>query len=64
MTNQTKNNNLKYLIDSTVTKVNRLFALPFENKNDRTSFSKNYVQNVLIKYFNMLIVGKSFFDIQ
>ena len=64
MTKQTKNNNLKYLIDPTVTKVNRLFALPFENKNDRTSFSKNYVQNVLIKYFNMLIVGKSFFDIQ
>ena len=63
MAKQTKNNNLKYLIGPTVTKVNRLFALPFENKHDRTSFSKNYVQNVLIKYFNMLIVGKSFFDI-
>ena len=40
MTNQTKNNNLNYLIDPTFTKVNRLFVLSFENENDRTSFSK------------------------
>ena len=38
MTNQTKNNNLNYLIDPTFTKVNRLFVLSFENENDRTSF--------------------------
>ena len=31
MTNQTKNNNLNYLIDPTFTKVNRLFVLSFEN---------------------------------
>ena len=35
MTNQTKNNNLNYLLDLTFTKVNRLFALSFENENDR-----------------------------
>ena len=35
MTNQTKNNNLNYLLDPTFTKVNRLFALLFENENDR-----------------------------
>ena len=35
MTNQTKNNKLNYLIDPTFTKVNRLFALSFENENDR-----------------------------
>ena len=40
MTNQTQNNNLNYLIDQTFTKVNRLFALSFENEGDRRSFSK------------------------
>ena len=42
MTNETKNNNLNYLID--FTKVNRLFTLSFENEDDRTSFSEYYVQ--------------------
>ena len=63
MTNQTKNNNLNYLIDPTFTKVNRLFVLSFKNENDRTSFSKYYVPNVQVKDFNVLINGKSFFDI-
>ena len=43
MSNQTKTNNLYYLIDPTFTKVNRLFVLTFENENDRTSFSKYYL---------------------
>ena len=47
MTNQTKNNKLNYLIDPKFTKVNRLFILSFENKNDRTSFSKYYVINFI-----------------
>ena len=63
MTNQTKNNNLNYLINSTFTKVNRLFALSFENENDRTSFSKYDVPNVQKKDFNLSIDGKKFFDI-
>ena len=62
--NQTKNNNLNYLIDPTFTNVNRLFLLSFENKNDRTSFSKYYVPKVEIKNFNVLIDGKPFFEIQ
>ena len=62
MTNQTQNNNLNYLIDSTFTKVNRLFVLSFENEDDRRSFSKYYVPHVQIKDFNVLIDGKSFFD--
>ena len=63
MTNQTKNNNnLNYLIDSTFAKINRLFVLSFENKNDRASFSKYYVPNVKIKDLNVFIEGKSFFD--
>ena len=57
-----KNNNLIYLIDPTFTKINRLFALSFENENDRTSFSTYYVPNVQIKDINVLIDGKCFFD--
>ena len=63
MTNQTKTNYLNYLLDSTFTKVNRLFVLSFENEEDRTSFSKYYVPKVEIKDFNVLIDGKSFFDV-
>ena len=62
MTNQTQNNNLDYLINSTFTKVNRLFVLSFENENDRTSFSKYYAPNVQIREFNGIIDGQSFFD--
>ena len=50
------------MIDSTFTKVNWLSVLSFENENDGTSFWKYYVPNVQIKYFNVLINGKSFFD--
>ena len=32
MSNQTVNNNLNYLIDPTLTKVNRLFVLSFKNE--------------------------------
>ena len=62
MTNQTQNNNVNYLIVPTFTKVNRLLVLSFENEDDRRSFSKYYVPNVQMKYFNVLIDGKSFFD--
>ena len=51
MTNQTKNNNLHYLIDPTFTNVKRLFVLLFENENDRTYFSNYYVLNVQISFF-------------
>ena len=64
MTNQTKtNNHLNYLINPTFIKVNRLFVLPFENEEDRTSFSKYYVPKIEIKDFNVLLDGKSFFDV-
>ena len=64
MSNQTKNNNLNYLIDPTFTNVNRLFVLSFENESDRTSFLKYYVPKVEIKDFNVLIDGKPFFPIK
>ena len=60
MSKQTKTNNLSYLVDSTFNKVNRLFALLVENKDDRASFSKYYTPSVEIKDFNILIDGKFF----
>ena len=62
MSKQTKTNNLNYLIDPTFSKANRLFALSFENEDDRISFSKYYTPSVEMKGFNVLIDGKSFFD--
>ena len=64
MTNQAQNNNLNYLTDPILTKVNRLFVLSFENENDRRSFSKYYVPNVQIKNFKVLINGKNFLTFQ
>ena len=46
--------------------VNRLFVLPFSrnsNTDNRDSFSHSYVPNIEIKDFNVLIDGKSFFDL-
>ena len=70
MTIWSKNNNFNYLIDPTFTKVSRLFVLSFERieenhvtKDHRDSFSHYYVPNVEIKDFNVLIDGKSFFDL-
>ena len=71
MTVQPQNNNLNYLIDPTFTNVNRLFVLSFQRiagennttKDYRDSFSHYYVPNVRIKDFNVLIDGKSFFDL-
>ena len=69
MTNQAKTNNLNYFIDSTFSKVNKLFVFSFEinedkNKYDRASFSKYYTNTVEIKDFNVLIDGKSFLMFQ
>ena len=44
-TNQTKTNNLNYLIDPTFNKLNISFVLSFENEEDRTSFSKYYTKS-------------------
>ena len=66
MTIQPENNNLNYLIDPTFTSVNRLFVLWFTRDNagdNRDFFSDYYLPNVEINYFNVLIDGKSFFDL-
>ena len=51
MSNQTKNNNLNYLIDLTFTKVNRLFVLLFEHEDDIISFLMYYKPSFDIKDF-------------
>ena len=66
MTIQPQNNNLNYLIDPTFMNVNRLFVLSFPRNNNtdsRYSFSNYYVPKVRINDFNVLIDGKSFFDL-
>ena len=66
MTIQPKNNNLNYLIDPTFTSVNRLFVSSFPRNNNtdsRYSFSNYYVPKVKVNGFNVLIDGKSFFDL-
>ena len=70
MSIQDNNNNLNYLIDPTFTNVNRLFVLLFERiennnvkKDYRDFYSHYYVPTVQIKDFNVLIDGKTFFDL-
>ena len=48
ISNPTANNNQNYLIDSTFSRVDRLFVLAFENEEDRVSFSKYYTSTVRI----------------
>ena len=63
MSNQNKNNNLNYLIDTAFSNVNRLFVLSFENEDDRTSYYKYDVPSVEIKDYNVLIDGNAFFEL-
>ena len=66
MTIQPKNNNLNYLIDPTFTTVNRSFVFSFprnSNNDSRYSYSNYYAAKVKISDFNVLVDGKSFFDL-
>ena len=42
--------------------MNRFFVLSFKDDDGRTFFSKYYAPKVEIKYFNVLIYGKPFFE--
>ena len=57
-----QNRYLNYLVDPSFQGVNRLFVLPFENENDRTSHSTYYLPKVEIKDYNVMIDGRNFFD--
>ena len=61
--NQTATNNLNYLIGPTFNNVHRLYALAFENEEDRTSFSKYYTPTVEIKDYKILIDQQLFYEI-
>ena len=66
MTIQPQNINLNDLIDPIFTNINRLFVLSFARNNNtdsRYSYSNYYVPKVKINDFNVLINGKSFFDL-
>ena len=59
--NQTKNNNLNYLIDPTFTKVNRLFVLSFENEHDKIflMFFDTPIKNKEEAYENIIEMGRN-----
>ena len=57
-----QNRYLNYLINPSFQGVSRLFALSFENENDRISHSTYYLPKGEIKDYNVMIVGRNFFD--
>ena len=64
MTTEAANNNLNILIDPTFTNVNRLFVLAYgQDNNDRQSFSRFYLPNVMVKDYNVIIDKLAFFDL-
>ena len=64
MTTEAINNYLNILIDPTFTNVNVLFVLAYgQDNNDRQSFSRFYLPNVMVKDYNVIIDKLSFFDL-
>ena len=57
-----QNRYLNHLINPSFRGVNRLFVLSFENENTGTSHSTYYLPKVEIKYYNVMIDGRNFFD--
>ena len=53
---------LNHFVDQSFQGANRLFVLSFENEDDRTSHLNYYLPKVTIKYYNVMIDGKNFFD--
>ena len=57
-----QNENLNHLIEPSFQQINRLFVLAFETDTQRTSKRRFYITNVKIKDYNVMTVGKIFFD--
>ena len=57
-----QNRYLNHLINPSFQGVNRLFALSFENEDQRKSHLTDYLSKVEIKDYNVMIDGKNFFD--
>ena len=56
------NQYLDFLIDPSFEGVNRVFALPFEDETQRTSYKRYYLSTIEIKNHNVMIEGQNFFD--
>ena len=73
MTTAVANNNLNIFVDPTFTNVNGLFVLTYEVEVDaddnnaiidnRQSFSKFYLPNIMVKDYNVIIDKLAFFDL-
>ena len=57
-----RNSNLNHLIEPSFQGVNRLFALPFEDDDQKISNKRYYIPNVEKKDYNVMIAGKNVFD--
>ena len=57
-----QNQNLDFLMDSSLQGVNRLFVLLFENEGNRIVHIGYYLPKVEIKDYKVLIDGQNFFD--
>ena len=56
------NPNLNHLVELSFQRINKLFALAFENDAQRTSSKRHYLPSVEIKNYNFIIDAKNFFD--
>ena len=63
MITEAVNNNINILIDPTFTNVNRLFVLAYQNSDNKQSFSRFYLPNVMVKDYNVIIDKLAFFDL-
>ena len=59
---QARNQYLDYLTDPRFEGSNTLFLLLFENNAHRPSYKGYFLTTVEMKDFNVMIVGKNFFD--
>ena len=57
-----QNRYFNYVINPSFQGVKRLFVLCFQNEDHKTSHSTYYFANVEIKYYNVVIDGRNFFD--
>ena len=57
-----QNPNLNHLVEPSLQRVNRLFALEFKNDTQKTSHTGYYLSNVEIRGYNVMINGENFFD--
>ena len=57
-----QNRYLNIFVDPSFQGVNRLFALSFENEDDKRSHSNYYLPKVEVKDYNVMIDGKNFSD--